>query len=53
MPVFAGENKNLYDIDWFDDTPYTFGPHPAIRIYRGSFYVLMNGNDNFGVVLVK
>ena len=53
MPVFAGENKNIYDIDWFDDTPYTFGPHPAIRIYRGSFSVLMNGNDNFGVVLVK
>ena len=53
MPVFAGEKKNLYDIDWFDETPYTCGPHPAIRIYRGSFSVLMNGNDNFGVVLVR
>lgn len=52
MPVFDGERHNLYDEEWFNDAPYEVGSHPAIRIYRGHFSVYMDGEQNFGVVVV-
>ena len=50
MPVFHGEKDNLYNENWFARTPFEYGKHKAIRLYRGDFSVYMNGNRNIGVV---
>ena len=51
MPVYEGERHNLYDEAWFDETPHALGPHPAVRVYRGSFSVFMDGGENAGVLV--
>lgn len=51
MPVYDGERNNVFDELALDDSPYELGPHPAIRIYRGSFSVYTSGDDNMGVVV--
>jgi len=51
MPIFDGEMNNLFDHEWFDDTKYEEGPHPAIRIYRGSFSAYMDGENNKAVIV--
>lgn len=51
MPVYDGEKNNIFDEPTLDDSPYELGPHPAIRIYRGSFSVYTSGDDNEGVVV--
>lgn len=51
MPVYEGERHNLYDETWFDEAPYAEGPHPAVRIYRGSFSAYMDGGENTGVLV--
>jgi hypothetical protein len=50
MPVFSGEKNNVYNEDWFSKTPFEYGTHRAIRLYRGNFSVYMNGDQNIGVV---
>lgn len=51
MPVYDGEKNNIFDEPTLDDSPYELGLHPAIRIYRGSFSVYTNGDENIGVVV--
>lgn len=51
MPVFDGESNNVIDHDWFQNTPWEQGPHPAIRIYEGNFSAYMNGRTNQGVIV--
>lgn len=51
MPVFEGESNNLIDQDWFSEREWEEGPHPAIRIYRGSFSAYMDGETNLGVII--
>lgn len=50
MPVFQGEANNIYNEEWFESTPYEYGSHKAIRLYRGEFSVYMNGDQNIGIV---
>jgi hypothetical protein len=50
MPVFQGDNENVYDEGWFEETPFEYGTNRAIRLYRGDFTVYMNGDHNIGVV---
>ncbi|MDR3354916.1 MAG: PEP/pyruvate-binding domain-containing protein, partial [Synergistaceae bacterium] len=50
MPVFQGEEKNVYNEDWFKGTSFEYGHHKAIRLYKGDFAVYMNGDDNIGIV---
>ncbi|MDR3076655.1 MAG: pyruvate, phosphate dikinase, partial [Synergistaceae bacterium] len=50
MPVFHGEKDNVYNEAWFARTPFEYGNHKAIRLYRGNFSVYMNGDQNIGVV---
>jgi hypothetical protein len=53
MPVFQGESNNVFNETWFEKTPFEYGEHQAIRLYRGNFCVYMNGDHNFGVVACK
>ena len=50
MPVFHGEKDNVYNEAWFARTPFEYGNHKAIRLYKGNFSVYMNGDQNIGVV---
>lgn len=51
MPVFDGESDNFIDESWFSKNKWEAGPHPAIRIYRGSFSAYMDGETNQGVIV--
>jgi hypothetical protein len=53
MPVFQGEKDNVFNEDWFEKTPFEYGEHKAIRLYKGDFHVYMNGDHNIGVVACK
>jgi hypothetical protein len=50
MPVFQGENNNVFNDAWFESSPFEYGEHRAIRLYQGNFSVYMNGDHNVGVV---
>ncbi|MDR1516210.1 MAG: PEP/pyruvate-binding domain-containing protein [Synergistaceae bacterium] len=50
MPVFQGESNNVFNEAWFEKTPFVYGEHKAIRLYKGDFHVYMNGDHNIGVV---
>ncbi len=52
MPVFQGEENNVFREEWFEHAPYTCGEHEAVRLYQGDFSVYMNGDQNLGVVCV-
>lgn len=51
MPVFEGELNNIIDAEWFHNSEWEYGPHPAIRIYRGDFSAYMDGTENRGVIV--
>ena len=51
MPVFEGESNNSIDEEWFSESKWDKGPHPAIRIYRGNFSAYMDGETNHGVIM--
>ncbi|MCS7233255.1 MAG: PEP/pyruvate-binding domain-containing protein [Synergistetes bacterium] len=51
LPVFIGADGNLFNKNWFDSKEYEMTKHPAIRIYRGSFSVYLDGNRVIGVVI--
>lgn len=51
MPVFDGESNNVINEEWFQEREWETGPHPAIRIYRGSFSAYMDGENNLGVIV--
>ena len=50
LPVFAGQSNNVYASDWLDNTPYELGAHPAVRIYKGNFFVYLDGESEQGLV---
>jgi len=52
LPVFAGESGNVFNKDWFDNSPYEKGTHPAVRIYHGNFAVYMDGDSEIGQVIL-
>ena len=51
MPVFDGESNNSIDEEWFSESKWDKGSHPAIRIYRGNFSAYLNGETNRGVII--
>lgn len=51
MPVFEGELDNIINTEWFHANEWRPGPHPAIRIYSGSFSAYMDGRKNRGVIV--
>ncbi|MDO5115484.1 MAG: PEP/pyruvate-binding domain-containing protein [Synergistaceae bacterium] len=54
MPVFAGEDRNIVNNDWFEQKSWQpWGKDSAIRIYRGSFAAYMDGETNRGVIVDK
>ena len=50
LPVFAGQNNNVYASDWLDNAEYELGGHPAVRIYKGNFFVCLDGESEQGLV---
>lgn len=51
MPVFAGEDRNIFNSDWFEDTQWEKCANDAVRIYRGNFAVYMDGETNRGIIV--
>jgi hypothetical protein len=50
LPVFAGQSNNIYALDWLDKTEYELGAHPAVRVYKGNFFVYLDGESEKGLV---
>ena len=50
LPVFAGQSNNVYASDWLDGTEYEVGRHPAVRIYKGNFFVYLDGESEQGLI---
>ncbi|GHV40158.1 pyruvate, phosphate dikinase [Synergistales bacterium] len=50
LPVFAGQSNNVYASDWLDKTPYEIGAHPSVRVYKGDFFVYLDGESEEGLV---
>jgi hypothetical protein len=50
LPVFAGQSNNIYASDWLDKTEYELGAHPAVRVYKGDFFVYLDGESEKGLV---
>ena len=50
LPVFAGQSNNIYSADWLDSAEYEMGEHPAVRIYKGSFFVYLDGESEQGLI---
>ena len=53
LPVFSGEEGNVFNREWFRSHPYEEGEHPSVRIYRGHFDVLLDGEKEVGVVVSR
>ena len=54
MPVFAGEDRNIFNADWFESKKWEpWCDNPAIRVYRGNFAAYMDGESNRGVIIDK
>lgn len=51
MPVFAGEDRNIFNADWFEETKWEKCANEAVRIYRGNFAVYMDGETNRGIIV--
>ena len=53
MPVFEGEEKNIFNRGWFDSAKWeAWQGHPVIRIYEGDFAAYMDGVSNMGVIVL-
>jgi hypothetical protein len=50
LPVFAGQSNNVYASDWLDSAEYDLGEHPAVRIYKGDFFVYLDGESEQGLI---
>jgi hypothetical protein len=50
LPVFAGQSNNVYASDWLDNTEYELGQHPAVRVYKGNFFVYLDGESEQGLI---
>ena len=53
LPVFVGEEGNVFNREWFRSHPYEEGEHPCVRIYRGRFDVLLDGEEEEGIVIIR
>ncbi len=54
MPVFVGKEGNKYHEGWFNDpSNYEDGPHPAIRVYKGSFSAYFSSVQKEGIVFLE
>lgn len=53
LPVFVGEEGNVFNREWFRSHPYEEGEHPCVRIYRGRFDVLLDGEEEEGIVISR
>ncbi|QVL35186.1 PEP/pyruvate-binding domain-containing protein [Aminirod propionatiphilus] len=53
MPVYEGESGDIFNRDFFENSPFEAGPHEAIRLIRGDFSVFMCGFKNKGIVVAE
>jgi len=53
LPVFEGEDNNILNRTWLENTPYEKSRHPAIRIYKGNFSVFLDGENEVGQIHIS
>ena len=51
LPVFDGMKGNVFNRDWLGSNFYETKRHPAVRHYTGNFSVLLDGENEIGVVI--
>lgn len=51
LPVFAGDDPDIFNHEWFESRPYDKGAEEEIRIYKGDFSVFLNGDTEEGIVI--
>nr|HPK07279.1 PEP/pyruvate-binding domain-containing protein [Aminivibrio sp.] len=51
LPVFDGMKGNIYNREWLGSSFYEQKRHPAVRHYTGNFSVLLDGENEVGVVI--
>ena len=51
LPIFCGEEGNIYNVEWLNSHPFISERHGAVRIYEGSFGVYLNGEQEVGIVV--
>ncbi len=51
MPVFIHKEGNLFNAEWFNNTPYEKTSDPAVRLYKGKFSAYLDGDSLRGVIL--
>lgn len=52
LPVFSNQGGNVFNTVWLDNTPYTTGDHPSVRVYEGDFSVYLDGETERGIVVL-
>lgn len=50
LPVFAEQSNNVYASTWLDSAAHERGNHPAVRIYKGTFNVYLDGESEQGLI---
>lgn len=53
LPVFGNQSGNRYNTEWLENTPYTVGEHPSVRVYEGDFSIYLDGEIESGMVAVN
>jgi hypothetical protein len=53
LPVFDGEEGNVYNKEWFDSRDWISTYHQAVRHYQGNFDILLDGDSEIGIVIDK
>ncbi len=51
LPVFDGMKGNVYNREWLASSFFEPKRHPAVRHYSGNFSVLLDGENEVGVVI--
>ncbi|MDR1966149.1 MAG: PEP/pyruvate-binding domain-containing protein [Synergistaceae bacterium] len=51
LPVFGRQGGNRHNTEWLDETPYTVGGHPSVRIYEGNFSAYLDGEIESGIII--
>ncbi|MDR1916066.1 MAG: PEP/pyruvate-binding domain-containing protein [Synergistaceae bacterium] len=53
LPVFGKHGNNIHNMEWLDETPYTVGEHPSVRVYEGNFSVYLDGEAESGLIILS
>jgi len=51
LPVFVGNDADIFNREWFENRIYETGLEEEIRIYKGDFSIFLDGDTEEGIVI--